>query len=78
MKDILINEHGLYYFINIVGAIEVIIANMLKDDRSSTEEVYVVGFVPSYQLPKARPCTLDPFLHPLITDVEDIFIDGNE
>ena len=50
---------------------------MSKAVRSSTDEIYVVGFVPSYQLPKSRPCTLDPSLHPLISDVEDIFIEGN-
>lgn len=25
---------------------------------------------------KGRPCALDPFLHPLISDVENIFING--
>ena len=50
------------------GAIEVQIANMSKEDRFSTDEVYVVGFVPSSELPKKRPCSIDPFLHPLVTD----------
>ena len=51
---------------------------MYKSDRSSTDEIYVVGFVPSNQLPKARPCALDPFLYPLaVTEIEDIFIDGS-
>ena len=45
-------------------------------DRSKTDEVYVCGFVPSYTLPKKMPWSLDPFLHPLITDVENAFIDG--
>ena len=49
---------------------------MTKLDRSKTDEVYVCGFVPSYTLPKKMPWSLDPFLHPLITDVEDAFIDG--
>ena len=52
------------------------IANMAKSERSSTDQVYVVGFVPSYQLPKGRPCALDPFLQSLISDVENIFING--
>lgn len=64
------------YFLTCTGAIEVTITNMAKAKRSSTDEVYVVGFVPSYQLPKSRPCSLDPFLHPLISDIEDIFING--
>lgn len=58
------------------GAIEVTIANTPKAERCSTDQIYVVGFVPSYQLPTSRPCSLDPFLHPLISDIEDIFIDG--
>ena len=55
---------------------KVTIANMYKAERSKVEEVYVVGFVPTYLLPKKRPCLLDPCLDPLITDVEDIFIHG--
>lgn len=60
----------------VIGAIEVTIANMDKAERSKTDQVYVVGFVPSYQLPKSRPCSLDPFLHPLVSDIENIFING--
>ena len=60
----------------IIGAIEVTIANMAKAKRSKTDQVYVVGFVPSYQLPKSRPCSLDPFLHPLVSDIENIFNNG--
>lgn len=60
----------------IIGAIEVTIANMAKAKRSKTDQVYVVGFVPSYQLSKSRPCSLDPFLHPLVSDIENIFING--
>lgn len=36
----------------IIGAIEVTIANMAKAERSKTDQVYVVGVVPSYQLSK--------------------------
>jgi hypothetical protein len=49
---------------------------MYKAGRSKVEEVFVVGFVPTYLLPKKRPCLLDPFLDPLVTDVEDIFVHG--
>lgn len=59
-----------------LGAIEVTVANMRKAERSKVDEVYVVGFVPSYLLPKKRPCSLDPFLDPLVTDIEKIFIHG--
>ena len=49
---------------------------MEKGERARTSEVYVSGFVPSYLLPKKRAHSLDPFLHPLISEIEDIFING--
>ena len=49
---------------------------MARTHRCSTDEVNVLGFAPSCQLPKSRPCSLDPFLHPLITDIEDTFINS--
>jgi len=49
---------------------------MVKRDRCSTDEVYVSGFVPSYLLPKKQPNSIDPFLHPLIEEVENLFING--
>lgn len=49
---------------------------MEKCERCKVDEVYVSGFVPSYMLPNKRPCSLDPFLDPLITEIEDIFIGG--
>lgn len=58
------------------GAIEVSIATMNKEHRLSTEEVYTVGFVPSYDLPDGRPNSLDPFLQPLVQDLEEGFIEG--
>ena len=59
-----------------IGAIEVQIATMSKLNRSRTEEVYVCGFVPSYMLPNKMPWSLDPFLYPLIADIENSFIQG--
>ena len=58
------------------GSIDFTIATMTKCDRSATSEVYVTGFVPCYQLPHKRPCSIDPFLHPFISEIEDIFING--
>ena len=49
---------------------------MTKAARSHTDEVYVVGFIPCCLLPKRRPCSFDPFLHPLLTEIEDSFISG--
>jgi len=60
-----------------VGAIEVSIATMQKADRCHTDEVYVCGFVPSYLLPNKRLNSLDPFLSPLIEEIEELFIEGN-
>ena len=48
---------------------------MKKEDRNHVDEVYVVGFVPSYVVPNI-PEALDPFLHPLINDICKGFIDG--
>jgi len=62
--------------LNWTGSFELQIATMSKVERSNIEEVYVSGFVPSYALPNRMPWSLDPFLDPLITELEDAFIDG--
>jgi len=58
------------------GSIEVSIATMSKKDRAKNDEVYVCGFVPIHLLPNKRPNTIDPFIYPLIEEVEDLFING--
>ena len=63
--------------LSLSGAIEVTIATMSKEYCLSTEEVYTVGFVPSYLLPDKRPNALDPFLEPLVADFENSFVEGN-
>ena len=60
------------------GAIEVSIATMSKLERCSVDEVYVTGFVPSNQVPTDNPNALDPFLHPLVQEIKNGFIDGFE
>jgi len=50
---------------------------MSKQNQSKCEEVYVYGFVPNYLLPNKRPNSIDPFLHPLVEEIKDLFIDGN-
>lgn len=58
------------------GAIEVSLATMSKVHRCHIDEIYVIGFVPSYLIPKKRSPALDPFLEPLIKDLEEGFING--
>lgn len=49
---------------------------MLKDDHVKGGEIYICGFLPSYRFPNEMPWSLDPFLDPLITEIEDAFING--
>ena len=60
----------------LLNSIEVYIAAMSKKERAKNEKAYVCGFVPSHLLPKKRPNSLDPFIHPLVEEVEDLFING--
>lgn len=65
-------KNGVYYIITL----GVSIVTMSKKDRSKTDEVYVCGFVPCHELPNKRPNSLDPFLLPLIEEIEELFING--
>ena len=60
------------------GAIDVSVVNMSKTDQCSINKVYVVGFVPSHKVPNKGPCALDPFLEPLVRDLEDSFMKGTK
>ena len=57
------------------GSFEVSIGNMTKNDRNHIEEVFVIGFVPLYQVPNL-PESFDPFLQPLMKDICTAFISG--
>lgn len=59
------------------GSLEVTIANLRKEHRNHTDEVYVLGFVPLSSTPKL-PQTYDPFLQPLMEDLCEGFINGFE
>ena len=60
------------------GVIDVKIGNMCKNKRNHADQVFVVGFVPCFQLPDENPEFLDPFLNPLVKEIVDGFIDGIE
>lgn len=66
----------VYLLTIMIGAIDVSVATMEKEQRLQTGQVYTVGFVPSYDLPDARPNSIDPFLEPLVSDIENGFIEG--
>eukprot|EP00111_Clytia_hemisphaerica_P012099 TCONS_00035538-protein len=60
------------------GSIEISIATMEKLHRSKNDHIYTTTFVPEHALPNKEPNALDPFLEPLITELEELFIDGLE
>ena len=66
----------IYILCTYTGSLEISIATMKKGDRASEAEVYVFAFVPCHQIPKRSPDSLDPFLEPFVTEMEDIFIEG--
>lgn len=45
-----------------IGAIDVSVATMAEEEHLQTGEVYTIEFVPSYDLPDARPNCIDLFL----------------
>jgi len=57
------------------GSFEVTIANMKTSERNHVDEVYVVGFVPCFEVPNL-PESLDPFLQPFMNDLYNGFIQG--
>ncbi|XP_020896396.1 uncharacterized protein LOC110235289 [Exaiptasia diaphana] len=60
------------------GVLDVKIGNIAKRKRNHTDQVYVVGFVPSSKTPDDTPGFLDPFLTPLINEIVEGFINGIE
>ena len=69
----IMNNPNIYFTI---GAKEMSVATMAKEERLKTGEVYTVGFVPSCDLPNGQPDSIDPFLEPLVRDIEAGFIEG--
>ena len=51
------------------GTIEVSVSTMTKSERNHIDEVYVVGFVPTYLLPSQTPISPDSFLESMIQEI---------
>ena len=51
---------------------------MSKIDRSYATNTRVYSFIPTHQLPKGAPHKYDAFFQPLIEEMEDLFINGEE
>ena len=49
-----------------------------KQKRSLSENSFVYSFVPVSRLPSKYPHKYDAFLMPLIEEVEDLYINGEE
>ncbi len=61
-----------------VGTITVTHACMAKVDRADAKYARVYSFVPVWQLPKDSPHKYDAFLQPLLNDLIDLYIEGQE
>ena len=61
-----------------VAAITIAHACMSKVNRAESKYARVYSFIPVWQLPKDAPHKLDAFLEPLITELEDLYIYGQE
>lgn len=51
---------------------------MSKQDRSKNKNAQVYSFIPADQLPTDSPHKMDAFLEPLISEIEDLYMNGLE
>ena len=49
---------------------------MEKLHRSQNDHIYTTTFVPEHALSNKEPNALDPFLEPLIEELQELFING--
>lgn len=61
-----------------IAAITVTHACMTKADRCDASNARVFSFIPVSQLPKDAPHKYDAFFIPLLKEIEDLYIDGEE
>ena len=63
---------------NSIASITITPACVSKQKRSLSENSFVYSFVPVSRLPSKYPHKYDAFLKPLIEEVEDLYINGEE
>ena len=61
-----------------IAAITVTRACMNKLNRSEARNARVISFVPVHQLPRDSPHKYDAFFEPLLDEIEDLYIEGEE
>ena len=61
-----------------IAAITITHACMSKVNRADSKHSRVYSFIPVSQLQNNAPHKLDAFLEPLITELEDLYIYGQE
>ena len=81
-QAIIIHEDGWCSFStstsNSIAAITITHACMSKADRSDANHARVYSFVPVSQLPRDAPHKFDAFFEPLIREIEELFIEGEQ
>ena len=61
-----------------IAAIRFTNATMSKLNRSHSSNAKVYSFIPVHQLPKDAPHKYDAFFEPLVAEIEDLYIDGEQ
>ena len=61
-----------------IAAITITHACMTKADRCDANNVQIFSFIPVNQLPNDAPHKYDAFFEPLLKEIENLFIDGEE
>ena len=81
-QAVIIHEDGWCSFStsssNSIAAITITHACMSKTDRSDASNARVYSFIPVSQLPKDTPHKFDAFFEPLIREIEELFIEGEQ
>ena len=79
LSILFIIKYYIFRFYNyLLGSIEVSIATMKKCYRNSVDECYVTSFIPKHNLPTRQPNFMDPFMEPLVAELEKLFVEGRK